>query len=182
MKRLLIALVVLWSLAGNGHAYAVQLVDVEIDVSSLGDGWRYEQSAPSGGPLETWVARHVLLGPDGSRVLILVHDIGQTISERGYEWDQLIDRLSIYAGYHAFGMESETDPGISDLSGVPEGTDDAVRDEYIDDYGEPLGYGIYAFSDTSIAIMVIVQGTVNGMTGVAATDYMAGLYFSALAD
>jgi len=156
--------------------------DATMDIADLGEGWRYEISAPTGGPLETWESRHTLFGPDGARVLMFVHDIGDSISDRGYEWSQLLDRLSIYAGYHAFGLESDPNPGVSNLTGVPEGTADAVRDEYIDDFGEPLGYGIYAIDGTRIAIMVIVEGTVNDLTGVAAADYVAGLYFATLSD
>jgi hypothetical protein len=44
----------------------------------------------------------------------------------------------------------------------------------------PLGYGIYASAHTKVAILIVVEGTVNGLTGVAATDYVAGLYFAAL--
>lgn len=180
MKRCVVVLVAVCALWGIGSVHALQPADLGMDVSSLGDGWRYERAAPVGGPLETWEHRHTLFGPDGARAMILVYDIGQTISERGSEWDTLLDWLSLYAGYHAFGAQDDPNFGFDDMSSVPGGIDDAIREEYVDDYGEPFGYGLYAITDTRLAIMVIVEGAVNGLTGVAATDYIAGLYLAAL--
>lgn len=182
MGRLLALLFVALVFLESAGGAASQQQPATLDISEWGDGWRQEVALPVGGPLEMWESRNTLFGPDGARVMILVYDIGTTITERGNEWKFLLDLLSVYAGVHAFGAESDPTFGTRSTATLPEHVDDAVRNEYIDDYGAPFGYGLYAPSNTSLGVMVIVEGTVNGLTGVAAADYVAGLYFAALSE
>ena len=46
----------------------------------------------------------------------------------------------------------------------------------------PIVIGVSQFGayDLQVGFVIVSEGTINGLTGVAATDYVAGLYFAAL--
>lgn len=176
MKRWFLALAVLIAI---GSPVASLSQDPEInrmDISAFGEGWRYEVSDTNEPNFQPWTIRHAIFGPDGSRVLVLEYEIGTTITDRGKGWEAMRGYLSIYAGYQALDAARNDDFGVSSTSGLPSGVEDSMRNVSTDDYGEPVGYGIYAFTGSSVAAMVVVEGTIDGLFGVEAADFIVGLW------
>jgi len=180
MKWLAVAVLLVLVAPLGAAAQTSGILDTEIEVESFGSGWAVDIRESTGTSQNPWRKHQAFLGPNGSRVLIHTFDIGESITDRSAGWALLQRSLSDYVGQHALPAEFSSDFGSVDDTGVPDGVADAMRSEYVDIYGQPLGYGIYASAHTKVAILIVVEGTVNGLTGVAATDYVAGLYFAAL--
>lgn len=152
-------------------------LDTEIPVTEIGDEWTAEYKESTGTTQNPWRKRLAFFGPDGNRVLVLAFGIGDSIDERAFKWDEILAAYDLSRGGTLMGMSDKALPAP-----LADETSDAIRRENLDIFGRFVGVGAYAFSDHPIAIVVIVQGKVNELEGVTATDYIAGLYFAALSE
>ena len=183
MKRLMLTAMLVVITLALPVATAAQTsgpADTEVPVDTFGDGWSAEFKESTGTTQNPWRKRSVFLGPNGSRVMVLAFNIGDSIADRSAGWERMKGSLSGYVGQHALLADVSGPLGSAAETPPPNGVSDWVRSEFIDAFAQPVGYGIYAIDGTRIAIMVIVEGAVNDLTGVAAADYVAGLYIAAL--
>jgi len=178
MKRLMLVVAVFALLAIPVTAVRSEGPLVEPD--SFGEGWSIEvteQAAPADG---SWRTRLAYFGPNGNRAMILVYDLGDGISARAEDWNAVMSAMTIYSGATTE-MINEADTTVPDgIDGISGVASDAIRFACLDEYGRVCGASAYAAASHPVAIIVRVDGTVNDRTDLAATDYVAGLYFAAL--
>jgi opacity protein-like surface antigen len=186
MKRLLlIALIALLlaPIAVSAQGTPYDAIGPTVPAESISDGWTVIQEEESPGYPSPWDRQIVYGGPEGSRVTVWLLELGtglewvsgswgrltafwieQAIRETGIADPATATLLTEHVGVDAEGTVSDTK--------TVEGTNSAS--------GAPIAVSQYGSYDLRFAIVVIAEGTVNGLTGVAATDYVAGLYFAAL--
>lgn len=184
MKRIVMALFVLVALSGmNSAAQEGNVVDViTLDASEIGDGWTLTHTESFDLWPREWERHDQYGGPAGSRITVWSTSLGANLGQVAMQWD-IQEQYWTYIVAEQLGIESPTSelietgtltqmfPGIvTDAKGVedvPEGS-----------FGKAVSlYGSY---DLRIGVIILVEGTVNDLTGVAAADYVAGLYFAAL--
>ena len=155
--------------------------NAEIDPGAIGEGWALGSSGPKGGLVLPLARKLVYVGPSGSTIVLQSLDIGASLAQTYVLYGTV---------YRAWSEEA------IDIASTPDGLPDVVDTEWIDapdfvtdqmqvegataNSGLPQGYGLYGSIDLRTIALIRVEGTVNGLTGVAATDYVAGLYFAAL--
>lgn len=152
----------------------------EIAADVFGDGWSVEVSEQEDPPDGSWRKRIAFFGPNGNRALILIYDLGDSISDRSTDWSAVMNAFVIYSGGTAEQVAASDTTVPDGIESVTGDLSDTIRFGCLDAYGRECGTSAYAFAEYPVALIVRIDGTVNDLTGVAATDYIAGLYFAAL--
>jgi hypothetical protein len=153
----------------------------EIDPASLGDGWQLSVSERQGGLTLPWAHRTVYVGPSGSTIVIQAVTIGASIAQISATYSSVNTAWSSEAVKVAATDTGLPDLDESDWTDAPKSVTDMKRVEGVNKTnGLFVGSGLYGSLAGEVVILIRTEGTVNGLTGVAATDYVAGLYFAAL--
>lgn len=154
-----------------------------VAAESIGEGWAITHEEQSAGYPMPWDRQTVYGGPEGARATVWVLDLGFGLEWVSGSWSRM----------SAFWVENATaETGIADpttASILVQNTDAVIHDDVTDRKcvegadaatSATISVCLYGSYEFRVGVMVIVEGTVNGLTGVAATDYVAGLYFAAL--
>jgi hypothetical protein len=153
----------------------------EIEPSSIGEGWSLESSGRKGGLDRPWAHLTVYVGPAGSVITIEAHSLGEGLAGMSAQFISAHDAWR--RGSAALHTPSLGTPEVVKVewAELPPTVTDAMRVGGTDDVtGQPVGYGLYGSIDGRVVVIIRAVGAVNGLTGVPAADYVAGLYFAAL--
>jgi hypothetical protein len=182
MKRLFLAILLIACLVGET---AVQADDspAVLAAETIGAGWMLVEHAEPGNSLSTWKKLTRYDHPDGSVVAIWLIELGDSIGALESNWGA----ARLFYGATAEREAVVPDPlseGISAADvALPDGVSDGIRIEGLGRTNQDTtGAGLFGSLEHRVAIVVLTEGTVNDLTGVAAADYIAGLYFAALSD
>ena len=184
MKRLmmLIALVGMMSAPTMATAQSIPeaAMSVSVPAESIGDGWAITYQEKSSGYPSPWDQQIIYGGPEGARVTVWVVGLGYGINWVSGSWV----RLTEFWIDEAVKFTNIDDPEKASYLDDEDWTieSDLVTDRKAVESNGPIVVGVaqYGAYDLQIGLLVVAEGTVNGLTGVAATDYVAGLYFAAL--
>lgn len=175
MKRLLAVLMICVLVCPMGaHADGNPVVKAE----TFGDGWSVEVTSLDDPADSSWAVRYAYFGPNGNRAMILVYELGDSIVDRSRDWDAVKIAMTVYSGATEEMIEA-ADPSVTGIAAA-DFASDALRFACLDLYGRVCATSAYASSQHPVALIVRVDGAVNELTDIAATDYVAGLYFAAL--
>ena len=184
MKRLmflvLAAVLLVPAVVAAQITYEGPKAETLVDANTLGDGWELSSNQAGGSALNPWDRRLIYYGPSGASLVIEAFTLDDSMS-------LLTEKFrSLYVAWimQAFDI-AEDDSTVPVMNQTEDADLEDVSDVYrIDgtnaDNALPIGFGFYGSLTHQIVITIHVEGTVNGLTGVAATDYVAGLYFAAL--
>lgn len=183
MKRcVVIALIALVLIPASIAAQSVPAVvmDVTVPADAIGDNWTiaYEESS-TGYPMP-WDRQIIYGGPGGARVTVWVLGLGVGLEWVSGSWSRLTD----FWVEEAIARTAVEDPKAASFRDDRERTidSDLLIDSNVVELAGPITIGVaqYGAYDLQIGMLIVTEGTVNGLTGIAATDYIAGLYFAAL--
>lgn len=182
MKWLIVVMLALIAPTG-AHAqitYEQAEATTVVDAESLGDGWGLASERIGGSGSQPWDRQLIYYGPAGSSVVIEAHALDKSLSLLTMEFRQILVDWTV-AAFDVAGDPS-TVPVLNQSADVPIA---AMSDAYRVEGQNPgtanaVGFALYGSFDHLIVVTVRVEGAVGGVTGVAATDYVAGLYFAAL--
>ena len=182
MKRLMMLLVfAALVLPANAYAQPTPVNDfaVEFPAAEIGEGWAISSSGPPENQLLAWSFRTVYTGPEGASIVISTIELGASIGAVSLNWNKAQSFWETMAE-REIGASDSVKEGRANK--MPEGiATDAFAAIGTDPYtGQEAACALYGSLPKATAITVLIKGTVNGLTGVAATDYVAGLYFAAL--
>lgn len=178
MKRLLVLLLALFALLAP-----VANAETVLPADALGDGWNITESGPPENSLSQWDVKTVYADASGNTVTIWTIDLGGNLDTISTQWPAARLFFAATAERSAVVPDPLTDGIGRQDRDLPNAATDGLRTEGASRAtNATAGIGLYGSAGERLAIVVLVEGTVNDMTGITATDYVAGLYFAALAD
>lgn len=141
----------------------------------IGAGWVVSTTSN-----EDVFRKTVYVGPEGASVILESYHLPGGMFDSALRVQMMLISWRVHASGSA--PDGTEVPLVTDVS-PPNGVTDASRSEWIDPAKSvPIGYSIYGIQAANVLMVIRTEGTVNGLTGVAAADYVAGLYFAALSD
>lgn len=188
MKRTILAALVLMlvvSVGVNAQSVPAVVMDVAVPADSIGDGWAITHEEESAGYPMPWDRQISYGGPEGARVTVWLLGLGYGLEWVSGSWGRMTAFWSdiatretgigdpVNASLFTEHVGVDIDAVVTDTKGVS-GTRTAGA--------VPIAVCQYGAYDVQIGVIVLVEGSVNELTGVAAADYIAGLYFAALSD
>jgi len=179
----LIALMLLWPLSATAQEAtpsATALSSLLPTANEIGDGWSEAPDAAGVNlrGLDGSTASYV--GPDGARLLLGVADMASGITARAEDWETLTSTWKSWADYYAqTGVKRtewvDVDPADAVQLSPPDGTADAlVVETQLVYFAMPCAVGLYAL-DSGPAVLIVVEGKVNGATGTEAIESILAL-------
>lgn len=159
-----------------------ELVDTVVPVEAIGTGWELAHSEASESRMNVWNFRANYDGPDGARIEISAIYLGETLGSVVLRWGNARQFFATTAEREAIVPDPLAEGiGHGDIA-LPDGASDGLRIEGSHRESHlTTGIGLYGSLAGRVAIVVVAMGTVNGLAGVPAADYIAGLYFAAQA-
>ena len=185
MKRLMfVVLAALLVAPAVVQAQAVpSIVDtVLVPADEIGEGWTITYEGESSGYPSPWDRQIIYGGPEGARVTVWLLGLGAGLEWVSGSWG----RLTEFWIAEATKLTGVDDPETASILAMGDRERDIKTDLMVDtkaiETDGPIVIGVSQFGayDLQIGLLIVAEGTVNGLTGVAATDYVAGLYFAAL--
>lgn len=177
MKRLILVVFVLFlaapSIGSAQITYELAGAKTVVPAEMIGEGWELFDNEVGGSVASGWDRRLTYFGPAGASVVIEATELGDSIHGMAEAWVDL--------ALDVFERNSPVDFETTDAAIDHEAISDTVALEGSDPAtGQPVGVCLYGSLSERIAVVIRTEGTVNELTGVAASDYIAGLYFAAL--
>jgi opacity protein-like surface antigen len=180
MKWLVVVLLFAAMSAGASAQITFEQAQAEtvIDAATFGSGWEIASNEVGGSQANPWDRRLIYYGPAGASIVVEAYHLQGGMFDSSLRVQMLLISWRVYASGSA---PDGTDVPMDTDASPPDGVTDASRSEWIDPTkNAPIGYSIYGIQAANVLMVIRTEGTVNGLTGVAATDYVAGLYFAAL--
>jgi opacity protein-like surface antigen len=185
MKRWFVVVLIAVLLApmmASAQSIPAVVMEVVVPADAIGAGWDVSRDVASAGYPEPWDRQIVYGGPEGARVTVWLLGLGFGLTWVAGSWGRM----------RALWMETAThETGIADpetesilrcpaaIAHIPGDPTDRACVELYGDAGN-LAVALYGSYNVKIGVLILAEGVVNGLTGVAAADFVAGLYFAAM--